>query len=87
MHLSFGFDIPSPLFQNGLHVIGQLAGEQHFLFGGRMHKAQFLGVEGMTGQQFETVVDKLAVFRESCAFENLVAAVGGIVEKGMTDKL
>ena len=69
------------------HVVGQFGGEHHLFARSRMDEAQLLGVEGMSGHQLEAVVDELAVFGERGAFQDLVAAVGGIVEEGMADVL
>ena len=52
-----------------------------------MDEAQLLGVKGVAGHQLEAVVDELAVLREGGAFQDLVAAVHGVVKEGVPDVL
>ena len=52
-----------------------------------MNESDGLGVEGLSGAGREAVVDKLAVFAEDGAFDDLVATIGIVVKEGVADML
>ena len=49
-----------------------------------MHETEHLGMQTMTWNLVETVIDKLAIFRECRAFENPVASIQSVVEQRMS---
>src|SRR5690348_11339043 len=52
-----------------------------------MDEADGLGVPGLTGADGKAVVHELPVLTEHGPFDDLIAAIGFVVEEGMTDML
>ena len=50
-----------------------------------MGKTKRFGVQGLAGTECETIVDKLLVFGERCAFQYLMPPILCIVEERMAD--
>lgn len=50
-----------------------------------MYKPQCLGMQGLTGTDFETVVYKLFVFAEMSSFQDFMTAIAFVVEQRVPD--
>lgn len=50
-----------------------------------MYKSQCLGMQGLTGTDFETVVYKLFVFAEMSSFQDFMTAIAFVVEQRVPD--
>lgn len=75
-----GVGIGPPFSDQQLHVFRKFAFEKHFLPGGRVDKADGLGMEGMPGADGETIVHKLPVFIKNGPFNDLIAAIRVVIE-------
>ena len=86
------FDLDGTLTESGIGITRSVAYslrkfgiEKHLLAGGRMHKSQSLCMQRLTRTHLETVAHKLAVLAEVSSFENFVAPVTIVIEKGVTN--
>ena len=79
--------ISPPLFYEDLHILSQFAFEHHLLARFRMNEPEGFRLQGMARTYFEAVVDELFVFGEYRPFDDAVASVDVVVEKGMSDML
>ena len=75
--------VGSPFFYHFLHIGGNVGVELDPLAGARVGEAKFLGMECVAGQDLEAIVHKLLVFGEDRALDDMVAAVGGVIEEGV----
>ena len=88
--LGFGGEVAGvifPLGDEGGHVGRKVAVEVHLLACLWMHKAQCLGMKGLTRAQLEAVVNELGIAGGTVTAQDLVAAIAGIVEQRVTDVL
>lgn len=81
------FDIGPPFSDEGSHIFRQFAFEKQLFPGGRVDKADGLGVQGMPGADSEAIVDELPVPGKHGSLHDLIAAVGIVVEQRMPDML
>ena len=77
--------ILSPLVDQGLHVSRKWGIEADHLLRAWMNEAKGLGMESLTRQKLETILDELTILRIDCTLADFSTIIAFIIEERMTD--
>ena len=75
----------APFVDEGLHVGRERGVELNVFSGTRVYEPECLGMEGLTGEQSETVGYELTVFRIDGAFADFRPVISFIIEQRVSD--
>ena len=78
-------DVIFPLFKYSIKIIREFRVKFNIFVCARMYKSQGFCMQCLSGNDFKTILNKCPVFGKNSSFQNLIAAVGGIVKKRMPD--